>query len=129
MAYAQPKNTALNSSSGTTATGLAVEGVVGACAGAGTLENRKEERCPADGSVCLILDHDGAEAVNGRLADVSQSGFRAVHRSRELNPGRVIRFHFEDRQSGQKRSGWARVVWTRVLDSVVETGCFIVIAD
>ena len=94
-----------------------------------TIENRREERFPADGSVCLILDHDGAEAVTGRLVDVSPSGFRAIHRSRELNPGRVIRFHFEDRQTGDRRSGWARVVWSRVLDSQVETGCYIVISD
>ncbi len=94
-----------------------------------TLENRREERCPADGTVCLILDHDGSEAVHGRLADVSRCGFRAVHRSQELTPGRVIRFHFEDRQTGQLRSGWARVIWSRVQDSMVESGCFIVIAD
>jgi len=94
-----------------------------------TVENRKEDRFPADGNVCLILDHDGSEAVNGRLADVSRSGFRALHQSQELTPGRVIRFHFEDRESGEQRSGWARVVWSRVQDSTVETGCFIVIAD
>jgi len=93
------------------------------------MENRREERFPAEGYVCLILDHDGSEAVTGRLSDVSQSGFRAVHMSRELNPGRVVRFHFEDRQSRSKRSGWARVIWSRVVDTQVETGCFIVISD
>ena len=110
MAYAQPKNIAHN--------GTATAG-----------ENRREERFPADGTVCLILDHDGSQAVTGRLADASPSGFRAVHRSQELRPGRVIRFHFEDRESGHRCSGWARVIWSRVHDSIVETGCFIVLAD
>ena len=96
---------------------------------AATIENRREERQQAEGTVCLILDHDGADAVTGRLADVSPSGFRAVHRSRELTPGRVIRFHFEDRQSGHRRSGWARVIWSREYESMVESGCFIVLAD
>ena len=58
------------------------------------------------------------------------SGFRAVHQSQKLTPGRVIRFHFEDAVVLQTRqSGWARVIWSRVLDSQVESGCFIVIAD
>ena len=116
MAYAQPKNTVLDPDAPSGLTGLAID-------------NRKEERYQAEGSVCLILDHDGAEAVTGRLADVSQSGFRAVHSSHELTPGRVIRFHFEDRESKRRRSGWARVIWSRVQDSMVETGCYIVISD
>lgn len=117
MDYAPRKNTAPEEAGG----GSAVTAL--------TIDNRKEERFPADSFVCLILDHDGSEAVNGRLADVSQSGFRAIHASQKLTPGRVIRFHFEDRESKRRRSGWARVVWSRVLDSVVETGCFIVISD
>lgn len=116
MAYEQRKNIAHNTNGASTATALA-------------FDLRKEERFNADGIVCLILDHDGADAVTGRLADVSQSGFRAIHQSRELNPGRVIRFHFEDRESGHRKSGWARVVWSRIHGSMVETGCFIVIAD
>jgi len=93
------------------------------------LDQRQEERRPTDGSICLILDRDGADAVIGRLVDVSPSGFRAVHRSQELSPGRVIRFHYEDRATGGKRSGWARVVWSRVQEPLVESGCYIVIAD
>lgn len=116
MAYAQLKNTALNGSGRSDAS-------------PGTIENRRETRLSADGTVCMILDHDGSEAVNGRLMDVSESGFRAVHHSPELTSGRVIRFHFEDRSSGRRRSGWARVVWSRVQDSLIESGCYIVIAD
>ncbi|HEY3739223.1 MAG TPA: PilZ domain-containing protein [Bryobacteraceae bacterium] len=110
MAYAQLKNTAPE---------VITHGV----------ENRKEERLAADGSVCLILDHDGSQAVDGRLADISASGFRAVHQSRELKPGRVIRFHYEDRGSSSRVSGWARVIWSREQGSQIETGCFVVIAD
>jgi hypothetical protein len=95
----------------------------------GTVENRREERVQADGTVCLILDHDGSDALTGRLADVSQSGFRATHQSRELKPGRVIRFHYEDRETGRRKSGWARVIWSREQGSQVESGCFVVIAD
>lgn len=115
MAYASPKKTAPKAS-GSSAYNL-------------TIDHRKEDRVQADGTVCMILDHDGSEAVNGRLADVSPSGFRAMHRSQELTPGRVIRFHFEERESGQRRSGWARVIWSRLHESMVESGCFIVIAD
>jgi PilZ domain len=114
MACAHPKNTALSNDA---ALDLAV------------LEQRKEERHQVDGSICLILDHDGADAVTGRLVDVSRSGFRAVHGSQELTPGRVIRFHYDDRDSGTRRSGWARVVWSRVQEPMVESGCYIVIAD
>jgi hypothetical protein len=110
MAYAQLKNTAPDNPPG-------------------TVDNRREARFVADGTICLILDHDGSEAVNGRLADVSNSGFRAVHRSHELRPGRVIRFHYQNRESGKQTSGWARVIWSRELDSEIETGCFVVIAD
>jgi hypothetical protein len=93
------------------------------------MDQRREERFPAEGSVCLILDRDGADAVTGRLLDVSPSGFRAAHTSQELTPGRVIRFHYDDRDSGARKSGWARVVWSRVQDSRVESGCYVVIAD
>lgn len=115
MAYAQPKNTALE---------------IGAAASeTSVMEQRREERIPVDGSICLILDRDGAEAVTGRLVDISDSGFRAVHTSRQLTPGRVIRFHYDPRDSGKRKSGWARVVWSRVQDMIVESGCYIVIAD
>jgi hypothetical protein len=92
-------------------------------------EKRREDRLRADGSICLILDRDGAEAVTGRLIDVSQSGFRASHSSQALTPGRVIRFHYADRESGRQKSGWARVIWSRVQELLIETGCYIVIAD
>jgi PilZ domain len=108
MAYAQTKNTALDLL---------------------TIENRREERFAADGTVCLVLDHDGTEAVYGRLVDVSESGFRVAHKSGELTRGRTLRFHFEDRNSGQLRSGWARVIWSRILESTIESGCYIVISD
>ena len=119
MAYAQPKNTT-HKDSGSSRT-AEVSDV--------TIDLRNENRFPADGTVCMILDHDGSQAVNGRLADVSRCGFRATHCSQELAPGRVIRFHYEDRQSGERRSGWARVIWSRVHDSAIESGCFVVIAD
>lgn len=117
MAYVSPKKTALEASGSAPTSAPAM------------IDNRREQRYAADGTVCLILDRDGSEAVHGRLADVSRCGFRALHRSQELTPGRVIRFHFEDRQTGQLRSGWARVIWSRIQDSMVESGCFIVIAD
>jgi hypothetical protein len=119
MGYARLKNTAPDLSPPAATDAASVT----------TADHRKEERFEAEGSVCLILDHDGLEAVTGRLANVSNSGFRAVHRSPELRPGRVIRFHYEDRQSGKRTSGWARVVWCREIDSRIETGCYVVIAD
>jgi len=120
MAYAPPKNIAPEVLPTSAATSPAPPSLP---------EHRKEARFEAQGSVCLILDHDGSEAVTGRLADVSTSGFRAVHESRELHPGRVIRFHYEDRASGRQASGWARIIWSREQDSRIETGCYVVLAD
>jgi hypothetical protein len=117
MAYAPLKNTAPEPGAGPlTPT-------------AGVKESRKEDRADADGTVSLILDHDGSLAVTGRLADVSNSGFRAIHQSSELRPGRVVRFRYEELRSGKRMSGWARVVWCREQDSRIETGCYVVIAD
>jgi hypothetical protein len=114
MAYAQPKKTALED---------------GAAGAASVLDQRKEERYSTTGSVRLILDQDGGEAVEGRLVDVSTSGFRAMHGSQELNPGRVIRFDYEASEFGMRKSGWARVIWSRVQNEMVESGCYVVIAD
>jgi hypothetical protein len=121
MAYAPLKNTAPENDS--------ANGIGPLTPAAGLKENRKEDRIGADGTVCLILDHDGSLAVTGRLADVSDSGFRAVHESPELRPGRVVRFRYEELRSGKRMSGWARVVWCREQDSRIETGCYVVIAD
>lgn len=113
MAYEQLKNTAPSGSGAATP----------------TIENRREERFAVEGTVSLILDQDGLEAVDGRLADVSRSGFKAVHQSQHLAPGKVVRFQFEDQQRARPRSGWARIVWSRFQNSMVESGCYIVIED
>ena len=115
MVYARPKSTAPDTTDRIPT--------------ASPADNRKEERRLAEGGVCLTLDRDGLEVVNGRLADLSTSGFRAVHTSRELTPGRVVRFHFEDRECRKQHSGWARVIWSRIETSSVETGFFVVLAD
>src|SRR3981081_1679342 len=77
-------------------------------------EQRAEERRSADGWVCLMLDQEGTIAVEGRLMDLSTSGFRALHRNRDLSPGRVVRFQLTDDSADIHRAGWARVIWSRL---------------
>jgi hypothetical protein len=79
-------------------------------------ERRTEIRRPADGIVRLWPESLDFFTVEGRLKDVTSSGFRAQHQCRELGPGQFTRFEFEGCE------GRACVVWNRILGPHVETG-------
>lgn len=83
-------------------------------------ERRREPRLPASGSVKLDLIEPGpARTVEGRLVDASPSGFRAAHAYAGLTSGQEVRFELPGRR------GRARVAWTRVSESGVESGFFV----
>jgi hypothetical protein len=80
------------------------------------IERRKEQRERTGETVHLFPEAPGAAEVVGRLVNKSADGFRAVHTCGELNGGDPVRF------SWPGSSGLARVVWTRISNSSVETG-------
>jgi PilZ domain len=84
-------------------------------------ESRREPRRPADGEVRVRLENPHRHEVQGRLVDVSLSGFRMAHAYAALEAGQIVEFsHIE-------AAGRARVVWNRIADARVETG-FLVVA-
>src|SRR5579885_1192563 len=56
-----------------------------------TIENRSEARMICEGDVRLYPDGSAGELL-ARLLDVSNNGFRAMHASAEITPGREFRF-------------------------------------
>jgi hypothetical protein len=86
------------------------------------LEKRRESRRPADGVAQVEFDNPRPVKIEGRLMDVSPSGFRMAHSHTSLAAGQVVEF------SHSEASGSARVMWNRILDRRVETG-FLVIAS
>jgi hypothetical protein len=87
-----------------------------------TQEKRRESRRPADGVAQVEFANPRAVQIEGRLIDVSPSGFRMAHSYASLAPGQVVAF------SHSEASGSARVMWNRILDERVETG-FLVVAS
>lgn len=85
-------------------------------------EKRREVRRPGKGNVRVQWANPRAHEVEGRLVDVSVSGFRMAHACSLLAAGQYVDFaHVEAR-------GRARVVWTRIVSGAVESG-FVVAAD
>jgi hypothetical protein len=85
-----------------------------------TREQRREPRRAADGAVRVWFDDPQPFEIQGRLMDVSKSGFRMSHDCAALPAGRIVEFlHVE-------AGGRARVVWNRIVDGRVETGFFVV---
>ena len=84
-------------------------------------EQRRETRRPGHGNVLVRPESPGSRDIQGRLVDVSGSGFRMAHDYSALTAGQYVTFaHVEAR-------GRARVVWTRILEASVESG--FVVAD
>jgi hypothetical protein len=79
-------------------------------------ENRREPRRSADGEVRVWFGQPRALVIEGRLVDVSSSGFRMAHEYTALEAGQVVEF------SHPVAKGRARVVWTRIAGARVETG-------
>lgn len=79
-------------------------------------EQRRETRRQGHGNVLVRPESPGSRDIQGRLVDVSASGFRMAHHCSALTAGQYVSFaHVEAR-------GRARVVWTRILDKAVESG-------
>ncbi len=83
-------------------------------------EKRRELRRQADGLVRVEFSNPRAVTIDGRLIDVSPSGFRIAHEYTSLAAGQVVDF------SHSGAAGRARVMWNRILDATVETGFLIV---
>jgi hypothetical protein len=84
-------------------------------------ENRREPRRIVDGEVRVRFENPQPQEIQGRLMDVSVSGFRMAHEFAALEAGQVVEF------SHVEAAGRARVVWNRIFDARVETG-FLVVA-
>lgn len=82
-------------------------------------ERRRKPRRTADGAVVFHLAPTASLEVHGQLLDMSSSGFRAVHKCRELCPGQEVVFHHSAAR------GVASVVWTRITGERVESGFLI----
>jgi hypothetical protein len=92
------------------------------------VELRREPRLAADGEIRFSFRDAGFKApsrqVRGRLMDRSKNGFRAQHECAELTAGQVVQYRIPGITKGK-----ARVVWTRILGTGVETGFLILPED
>ena len=68
-------------------------------------EKRRESRRPADGVAQVEFSNPRPVKIEGRLMDVSPSGFRMAHSYISLAAGQVVDF------SHSEASGSARVMW------------------
>jgi hypothetical protein len=84
------------------------------------VEKRREERRKASGVVRVRFNDSREREIEGRLIDVSISGFRMVHGDTSLMAGQVVEF------SHSVAQGAARVMWNRILDGSVETGFLLI---
>ena len=80
------------------------------------IDRRAEERYNAEGEVSFSFDDPSRQEITGRLADYSNSGFRAIHAYPALHTGQVVEFRHT------VSVGKARVMWNRIQGNSVETG-------
>ena len=79
-------------------------------------EKRREARREASGQVRVTFTDPEPLEIDGKLMDVSVSGFRMSHACASLHSGQVVEFaHVE-------ATGRARVMWNRIQADGVETG-------
>ncbi len=83
-------------------------------------EMRREQRRKADGEVRIRFANPEPGEIEGRLVDISLSGFRMTHNHVTLAAGQVVEF------THPEAAGQARVMWNRVADDRVETGFLLV---
>jgi hypothetical protein len=81
-------------------------------------ERRKEPRFAAKGEVRLRAEA-AATAVKGTVIDTSTHGFRARHDCHELASGQIVTFEH------RLAAGRARIMWTRIIGDLVESGFLI----
>ncbi len=79
-------------------------------------EKRREQRRRASGTVLVRCLAPHAKVIEGRLIDLSPSGFRMAHECASLQAGQVVEF------SHHEAAGKAKVMWNRIVERSVETG-------
>jgi hypothetical protein len=79
-------------------------------------ENRREPRHSAEGAVRVWFQNPQRLEIEGRLVDISSSGFRMSHEFSGLPAGQIVEF------SHPQAAGRARVIWNRISNANVETG-------
>lgn len=82
-------------------------------------DQRREIRHAATGVVRVRCSSPEAKKIEGRLIDISASGFRMAHRDVSLQAGQVVEF------SHHTAAGTARVMWNRIFEENVESGFFV----
>lgn len=82
-------------------------------------ERRKEPRLTGEGEVSLRAEAAGSTAVKGTVSDTSAQGFRARHNCFDLSSGQVVTFEH------RLAAGRARIMWTRIVGDLVESGFLI----
>jgi hypothetical protein len=85
----------------------------------GQPNRRQEPRFRAVGPVAIQFTEPFTGRLSGKLVDVSDRGFRAAHNEKSLAAGQRVEFEHAG------ASGAARVIWTRILGDVVESGFLI----
>jgi hypothetical protein len=86
-----------------------------------THEKRRETRHSASGNVHVKFTDPEPLEIDGKLMDVSPSGFRMAHAYASLRSGQVVEFaHIE-------ANGRAKVIWNRILAGGVESGFLVVL--
>lgn len=84
-------------------------------------EKRREPRLPASGRVIFRLAGENAKTLEASLIDVSPHGFRAAHAYPRLTTGQEIWFEYDGAH------GRARVIWTRIMGSEVQSGFLVLL--
>jgi hypothetical protein len=86
-------------------------------------ERRNAVRHKANGSVTFRVSDESPAHFEGRLLDISSTGFRVRHEHAQLRSGQECDFTLP----GSK--GKARVVWNRITPEHIETGFLILNCD
>lgn len=79
-------------------------------------EKRGEQRQAAVGVVEVTFSDPAPLKIEGRLVDLSASGFRMAHDCHSLAAGQVVEFRHV------AGVGLARVVWNRIVGRRIESG-------
>lgn len=79
-------------------------------------EKRREPRTAASGRVMFRLAGEPNRTMEAVLLDTSAHGFRAAHTNARLSTGQEVWYEYAGAQ------GRARVVWTRITGSEVQSG-------
>ena len=82
-------------------------------------ERREEPRFAAKGEVRLRAEAAASRAVKGTVIDTSARGVRARHDCYDLTSGQIVTFEH------RLEAGRARIMWTRIVGDVVESGFLI----